>query len=317
MGSRPGYLHADFLYAEIARRQLERLGYVKLQPQRVLDLGCGLGRTTFDLAQRYPQAEVLGLDLSARAIEVATQQAGRWSARLKAASDTQQTSARVKFWTSFFGQRNRSQAAPPVDQSAAALKQPMHAPRFIEGDFHRLPFETASFDLLFSNLALHWSDDPLAALQECRRVLRPGGLMLFTVFGPDSFQELKALEPALQLPVWQDMHDWGDGLHRQKFAEPVMDSERISLTYSDSSRLLADLRAFGGNPLKIRFQGLRGRQFGVQVGVALRQVVQKASADGMFRLTVEVVSGQAWVTDRPFLPEGLAPVEFHPSLRRR
>jgi malonyl-CoA O-methyltransferase len=98
---------------------------------------------------------------------------------------------------------------------------------------------------------------------EWRRVLRVDGLLMFSTFGPDTFRELRAAFAALDatphtLP-FVDMHDFGDQLVEVGFTTPVMDMETITVTYDTPQALLADVRAFGGNPLATRRRGLVGR----------------------------------------------------------
>ena len=109
------------------------------------------------------------------------------------------------------------------------------------GDAAALPLRDGSVDMVFSNLALHWSDDPDRAFAECRRVLVPGGVLTFTTYGPDTLIELRrawaAVDGHVHVNQFIDMHDLGDALVRAGFAEPVMDVERYTLTYEPGDRL--------------------------------------------------------------------------------
>src|SRR5882762_6534404 len=107
---------------------------------------------------------------------------------------------------------------------------------FLGADFARLPLRAASVDMVWSNLALAWAGDPLAALREVHRVLIAGGLLMFSSYGPDTLKELKAAfgadSAARHVHSFIDMHDLGDMLVASGFAAPVMDMEVITLTYS-------------------------------------------------------------------------------------
>ncbi|HXH03797.1 MAG TPA: malonyl-ACP O-methyltransferase BioC, partial [Candidatus Competibacteraceae bacterium] len=134
------------------------------------------------------------------------------------------------------------------------------------GDAERLPLADASIDLLFSNLLLHWCNEPERVFAEFRRVLRPGGLLMFSTFGPDTLTELRqswvAADGGRHVHVHRfiDMHDLGDALLRAHLADPVMDAERITLTYAGLDGLFADLRALGArNAAAGRAPGLTGR----------------------------------------------------------
>jgi malonyl-CoA O-methyltransferase len=275
---RAGGLHrADFLLREAERRLLERLEIVRLQPSAILDVGCGLGHSLAALAQRYPQASVRGCDL---AWQVAAQ------ARRALAPQPRGLLARL-----------RKGAGQPVASVFAA-------------DAHALPLAASSVDLVWSNLAFHWFADPPRAVEEWHRVVRPDGLLTFTALGVDSLVELRAA--GARMMSFPDMHDIGDLLVGAGFAEPVMDVERITLTYREAAALLADARALGGNALAGRFRGLLGRGHRREWLAALER---GRGPDGMLRLSVELIFGHAWCPAKKRLPGGLARVEFMPKRR--
>jgi malonyl-CoA O-methyltransferase len=128
-----------------------------------------------------------------------------------------------------------------------------------------LPLATGIVDLVFSSLMLQWCDDLAAPLAEVRRVLKPGGLFAFSTFGPDTLQELRASWAAADehshVNRFVDMQTVGDALRRAGFAEPVLDFERIELTYPDTLALMRDLKAIGAhNATRGRPRGLTGRR---------------------------------------------------------
>ena len=164
-----------------------------------------------------------------------------------------------------------------------------------------LPLADASTDLVFSNLALQGGDELESAFAECWRVLRPGGLLLFSLPGPDTLRELRAawasVDEAVHVHAFIDMHDIGDALVRTRYADPVMDVEHFTLTYPDLAGLLADLRGLGAvNAAAGRPRGLIGR--------SRRAALERAcetlrDADGRLPATVEVAYGHAWKPDKP------------------
>lgn len=136
--------------------------------------------------------------------------------------------------------------------------------RCVEADARRLPFEDASFDLVFSNLMLQWLLPPDAALAEMRRVLRPGGLLLLSSFGPETLQELRAAwaaaDDGVHVSEFIDMHDLGSALQRSGFIEPVLDVDRHVRHYADARALMQELKALGAHNLDARrARGLTGR----------------------------------------------------------
>jgi malonyl-CoA O-methyltransferase len=154
------------------------------------------------------------------------------------------------------------------------------------GDLQRIPLAEASVDLVWSNMALHWLPDPLRAFREFRRVLAPGGLVMFSTLGPDSLKELRAAAGEARVHTFIDMHDLGDMLMAAGLAAPVMDMEMLTFHYPDADRLLGDLRASGQTSARAdRPRGLAGRAFAERLRRALGER-PKAS--------FEIVYGHAW-----------------------
>ena len=265
---------------------LERLELIRLQPAAVVDVGCGLGHGAARLQQHYPGAEVVGVDLAATlAARAATLHGG-------VARDG--LADRMRRW---FGGEPASRAAAPV---------------FAAADAASLPLRAASVDLIWSNLAWHWFSDPLAVLDEWYRVIRPGGLLMFSAFGVDTLRELR---PAgAQLPDFPDMHDIGDALGRAGFADPVMDSERLTITWESAATLLDELASLGGNPLRARTRGLAGRARRSQWLAALEAIRPDG---GPIALSFELVFGHAWCPASKPRSDGYSPITFSPTVAPR
>lgn len=141
--------------------------------------------------------------------------------------------------------------------------------------------------VVWSNLAFHWFDDPLAVLKECYRVLQPEGLLIFSAFGVDTARELRQLGAQSRsglAPAFQDMHDWGDALMETGFGAPVMDMEHLRLTYQSADSLQADLTALG--------------------------FAQPPAGAHVPALTIEFVFGHAWVPAPKRLDGGLSPIRI-------
>ncbi len=167
------------------------------------------------------------------------------------------------------------------------------------GDVTRLPLRARAADLVFSNLMLQWCNDPDTAFGEIRRSLKPGGLLTFTAYGPDTLVELRkawaAADSYTHVNRFVDMHDLGDALLRAGFVEPVLDVERFTLTYPSLQALARDLRAMGSrNANAGRPRGLTGK------GARARMIAAYELMRGNGRLpaTFEVIYGQAWSPDR-------------------
>jgi malonyl-CoA O-methyltransferase len=178
-----------------------------------------------------------------------------------------------------------------VKQRAGWLRKP----GCVCGDTESLPFADDSFDFIFSNLMLQWCTDLEATFIELRRVLSPGGLLMFTTFGPDTLMELRASWEAVDgythVNSFIDLHDVGDSLLHTRWAEPVMDSERITVTYRELRTLMQDLKHIGAhNVTSGRPRGLTGKRHLQQ----LVEAYEPFREDGVLPASYEVVYGHAW-----------------------
>lgn len=131
-------------------------------------------------------------------------------------------------------------------------------------DMHSLPLATRSVGLVFSNLALQWAHDLPAIFSEFRRVMKPGAMLMFTCYGPDTLYQLKqawrAVDDLAHVNDYPDMHDIGDELMSAGFSEPVMDAERLTLEYPDVLSLMHELKGLGAhNVAQQRLRGLTGK----------------------------------------------------------
>jgi len=180
---------------------------------------------------------------------------------------------------------------------AAAARRTLTRPwwRFGAPALHHADAPDAGMQMLWANMALHMAADPQSLIAQWHRALAVDGFLMFSCFGPDTLRELRALYARAGWPPpaheFTDMHDWGDMLVHGGFAEPVMDMERITLTWETPARMLDELRELGANLARARFPALRGRGFRreleEQIGDSLR------GPDGRVGLTFEVVYGHA------------------------
>ena len=170
------------------------------------------------------------------------------------------------------------------------------APQPVCADIEHLPLRSQALDLVWSNLALQWVNDPPHAFTELKRVMAPGGLLMFTTLGPDTLKELRAAYAATDdythVNRFIDMHDIGDMLVHAGFANPVMDMEYITLTYADARALMRDLKAIGAH------NATAGRPRGMTARAAFARVeanYEQFRRDGRLPATFEVIYGHAWV----------------------
>ncbi len=193
----------------------------------------------------------------------------------------------------------------------------LHKPWCVCADIEQLPLADNSVDMVFSNLALQWVNDLPATLAGFARVLKPGGLLMFSSFGPDTLKELRQcwreVDDAVHVNAFIDMHDIGDALLQAGLADPVMSAEHIVMTYTQARLLMQDLRDIGANATA------RGHRQGLLTAAALKRVCQAYEqfrrSDGL-PATYEVLYGHAWKPSPALKPDAAA-TEVTVQLRRQ
>ena len=246
-----------YLQREIADRLFERLDYIKLTPQRILELGCGTGYATNKLLAHFSEASIVALDLADGMCRYAKRQMPRQTV-----------------WERLLRKR-------------ASVN-------FICANAEQLPIGDETMDFVISNLTLQWCDVEKVT-GEAMRVLKPNGLFMFTSFGPDTLGELRAafrqVDDKPHVNTFVDMHDVGDMLLAAGFSDPVMDQETITITYSELKTLLRELKGIGAhNVLPQRNSGLMGKG----QWQALVSAYDRFRINGKLPATYEVVYGHAW-----------------------
>ena len=268
------YDAAAVLQNEVCRRMLARLDYIKLEPATILDAGSGTGNAVAGLLARYPRARVIALDLALAMARRARARRPWWRGLLE--------------WS---------------------------APRLVAvcGDIEHLPLAPACAGMVWSNLAIQWSNEPQRAFAEMHRVLAPGGLLLFSSFGPDTLKELRAafqsVDRHTHVHRFTDMHDVGDMLIACGFADPVMDMEVVTLTYADVRELMRDLKAIGAhNVTRGRCATLAGKSLLASVA----RNYEPARREGRLPATFEVIYGHAWKPQPRTSPTGHPVIDIKP-----
>lgn len=169
-----------------------------------------------------------------------------------------------------------------------------------------LALEVEGHDLVIHALALHWANDPVGQLVQCRRALRGDGLFLGFLFGGQTLAELRAclaqaeaevtggLSPRV-LPMGE-IRDLGALLQRAGFALPVADSFTKTVTYGDALALMRDLRTMGeGNALMARLR--RPTRRAVMLRAAELYAAHHAGPEGRIRATFEIICLTGWAPD--------------------
>lgn len=243
------YEQAAIVQKEIGKRLFERLDYLNMKPRYVLDLGCGTGFFSKQLKQRYPKAQIVGLDLAGMMIQ----------------------------------QAHRSQSL--------FKKWPL-----IQADMMKMPFPSGVFDLVFANQAIHWASPLPEAMREISRVMHVDGCLMLSTLGPDTFRELRdawaTVHDYAHTNAFMDMHDLGDVLMAERFVDPVVDMEMLTIHYETLPKLLRALKSQGvRNIHSARNPGLTGRTAFKGFEDAMGQCCTEL---GRFPLTYEVIYGHAW-----------------------
>jgi len=260
------YDAAAVMQREVCTRMLEKLDYIKLRPARLLDVGSGTGWGTRQLAERYPQAEITALDIAIGMLQHAR--------------------GTSSWWQKLFEGRREN---------------------FLCADVEALPIASGSVEMVWSNLALQWCNDLPATFVELQRVLKVEGLLMFSSFGVDTLQELRTafhgVDGHNHINRFADMHDIGDMLVAAGFADPVMEMEKITLTYDDVRAVMQDLKSIGAhNATAGRASGLMGKAAWQRV----TENYEKLRRDGKLPATFEIIYGHAWKPAPKQLQDGRA-----------
>jgi malonyl-CoA O-methyltransferase len=248
------YDAAAVLQREVCTRMLEKLSCIKLQPSRIIDVGSGTGWGTRQLGERYPKTDIMALDIAIGMLQVAR--------------------GTSSWWQKLFAGKRES---------------------FVCADVEALPIAPNSAEMVWSNLALQWCNDLPSTFVELNRVLKVEGLLIFSTFGVDTLKELRFafsdVDGYNHMSRFTDLHDIGDMLVEAGFADPVMEMERITLTYNDVRAVMQDLKSIGAhNATAGRASGMMGKSAWKRV----TENYEKLRCDGKLPATFEIIYGHAW-----------------------
>ena len=255
------------LQQEVCQRLLERLDYIKAKPQMILDLGAGTGQATLGLASQYPDACIVAMDLAEQMLHK---------------------------------NKEKVLSQQGMVQKVKRLFNAGQRHQFVCADAEQLPFADASIDLIFSSLTIQWCLDLTTLFNEFRRVLKPGGLLMFTTLGTDTLHELRASWTAVSdkthVNEFVDMQVIGDVLYNAQVENPVMDNDKIVINYQSVKQILVELKAVGAhNQNSGREKALTGKKR-LQ---AMYQAYEKFRTEEGYPVTYEVLYGHAWNPKTP------------------
>lgn len=182
-----------------------------------------------------------------------------------------------------------------------------HAPGLrVVADEEFLPFAPASFDLVMSVFSMQWINDLPGTLIQINQILKPDGLLLSMLPGGETLKELRQSFEQAEMQVsggisprispFVDVRDAGSLLQRAGFAQPVVDSETVTVSYETPLKLLDDLRGMGETSALLA--GSRGCTRRGVLFAALEHY-QKNFSDSQKRVnaTFEIVTMTAWKPD--------------------
>jgi malonyl-CoA O-methyltransferase len=180
-------------------------------------------------------------------------------------------------------------------QKARKRKSWLAKTSFAQADATALPFANESIDVIFCNQLLPWFENPDPVFSEVARVLTKGGVFAFATLGPDSLQEIsrawRQVDDQAHVSRFPDMHDLGDGLVNAGLVDPVLDVDRLSITYKNTEALFRDLTASGArNALRQRHPALTGKQR----FKAMTSALEETAVNGDIVLDMELVFGHCW-----------------------
>lgn len=169
---------------------------------------------------------------------------------------------------------------------------------FVCANAKQIPLSDNHFDLVFSSLMLQWCSDLDAVFTEVKRLLKPGGVFLFTSFGPDTLKELRdswsKVDEHVHANAFVDIHDIGDALMRNGLNEPVLSVEHLTLTYDDCKQLMRDLKGIGAQNIN---SGRRKTLTGKKRLAKMVQYYESYRENNKLPATYEVIYGHAWQPD--------------------
>ena len=247
---------APWLHSEVARRMAERLALIRLRPERIVDWWAFLGGSGEVLDAAYPKAQRIAVEPTAALLQ------------------RSRTATERSWWSRWRSAGGSTEAMLAADVA---------------------PGRPGPVQLVWANMMLHAVEDPPALMARWQQALSADGFVMFSCLGPDTLRELRGLYrrrrwPAPTIP-FVDMHDLGDMLVQAGFADPVMDQETITLSWSDPAAMLRELRMMGANVFPGRTAGLRTPGWRRSLEDDLTSL---KGADGRLHLSFEIAYGHAF-----------------------
>jgi malonyl-CoA O-methyltransferase len=249
------YDSCSTLQDTISGNLIDRLKAIKLDPSDILDLGCGTGTNGLNLRKKYKKSRIINYDFSENMLK----------------------EARIKQKLFILDKINPSPYS------------------YICADIEAIPLEENSLDLVWSSSTLQWCNEIDLVFNQLKKILKPGGLFIFSTFGPNTLNELRQITENLfkekKTSTFIDMHNLGNLLMDSGFSDCILDAENFLVTYDEVGKLFMDIKSIGatnGNVSKNR--GLSGKSF-------TKKIIEKYEAyriNNLLPASYEVIYGHAW-----------------------
>ena len=265
------YDSCSTLQDTISGNLIDRRKNIKLYPLDILDLGCGTGTNGLNLRKKYKKSRIINYDFSENMLKEAC-----------------------------------------IKQKLFILDKINPSPySYICADIEAIPLEENSLDLVWSSSTLQWCNELDLVFNQVKKILKPGGLFIFSTFGPNTLNELREITENLfnekKTSTFIDMHNLGNLLMDSGFSDSILDTENFTVTYNEVERLFKDIKSIGatnGNISKNR--GLSGRSF-------TKKIIQKYEnyrTNNLLPASYEVIYGHAWNISK-------STSEYHPIKSKR
>jgi malonyl-CoA O-methyltransferase len=245
------------LQDKVSDRLFDRLDLIKTIPNFILDLGCGTGRNGLILKKRYENLKLINYDFAEQMLFKA------------------------------------------LEKHNNILVNPLNKNKFsyICGDMEQLTFKDNLFDLVWSTNTLQWCNDLTGTFNNIKSILKPGGLFIFSTFGPRTLYELNNITTKLsKFPQginFIDVNNINNLLLVNNFVAPRLDTEIYCLTYNNIRNLFLDLKSIGAtNGFINKKNSLSGKHY---LNMIAKQY-EEYKVEGFFPATYEVIYGHAWNT---------------------
>jgi malonyl-CoA O-methyltransferase len=243
------------LQDKISDNLFKKLDMIKPRSNLILDLGCGTGRNGKILKDKFKKIKLINYDFSINMLR----------------------EARKK-------QNNLTNSYLETDDL-----------NFVCGDIEELPFPKNTFDIVWSTSSFQWCNNISNTFKEIQLILKPGGLFIFSTFGPNTLFELKNITK--EISKYQKTNDFisiqyiKNILDTEGFKNPIINSEDFCIAYKDVTKLFLDLKKIGAS------SGFESKKIGLSGKLFLKLISEgykKYSYDDIFPATYEVLYGYAW-----------------------